>query len=121
MYNIKPEVFNILKTDATLTALLGGQRIYFQVAPEPKAQEFPRLTYYEYDNRSDLFADDVEITSEIRIVVDVWSKTSTTDITNRVIDLMERIGFKREEARDLYDNDTKTLHKYLRFLKVVDT
>ena len=118
MINIKSEVYNALKNNTELIALLGGQRIYFMVVPDNKAAEFPRLTYYEYSNRANMYADDTEITTVIRIVIDVWSKTSTTDITEKIVEIMENIGFRREDARDLYEDDTRIYHKYLRFVTV---
>ena len=118
MINVKTEVYNTLKNNTDLTALLGGQRIYFMVVPDDKATEFPRLTYYEYSNRAKNYADDEELATEIRIVIDVWSKTSTTDIAIKIVDIMESIGFRREECQDLYEDDTKIYHKYLRFVTV---
>jgi hypothetical protein len=118
MINVKTEVHNTLKNNTDLTTLLGGERIYFMVVPEKKAAEFPRLTYYEYSNRAEDYADDEELSSEIRIVIDVWSKTSTTDIAIKIVEIMESIGFRREDARDLYEDDTKVYHKYLRFVTV---
>ena len=91
MINVKTEVYNALKNNIDLTTLLGGQRIYFMVVPDNKAAEFPRVNYYEYSNRAKNYADDEELASEIRIVVDVWSKTSTTDIAINDTDLGQTI------------------------------
>ena len=113
MINIKPTVVAALKADATLTGLLGGQRVYFQVSPN--ADEYPRITYYELDNSGALFADDVEQASEIVIMVDVWSKTSTSAIAQAVDNVMTGLGFEREAAPDLYENDTKVHHKAIRY------
>lgn len=118
MINVKTEVYNALKNNTDLSNLLGGQRIYFMVVPEAKTTEFPRLTYYEYSNRADNYADNEETASEIRIVIDVWSKISTTDIAIKIVDIMKNIGFRREDAQDLFEDDTKVYHKYLRFVTV---
>lgn len=113
MINIKANVVAALKGDAELVALLGGQRIYFQVAPN--AAEFPRITYYEQDNRPALYGDCQELGSEIVMVVDVWSKGSTGAIAAAVDRIMAGIGFVREFAGDLYEPDTGVFHKHMRY------
>jgi len=113
MINLKPNVVSALKNDTTLTGLLGGPRIYFQVAPN--ADEFPRITYYEQDNRPALYGDSQELGSELIFVVDVWSKASTTAIADAVNGVMASLGFMREFAGDLYEEDTGVFHKNMRY------
>lgn len=113
MINLKPDVVSALKNDATLTGLLGGPRIYFQVAPNP--DEFPRITYYEQDNRPALYGDTQELGSEITFVVDIWAKASTTAIADAVNRVMVGLGFVREFAGDLYEQDTGVFHKHMRY------
>jgi len=111
--NIKPAVVAALKGDGTLIGLLGGLRVYFQAAPD--AKEFPRVTYYELDNHGSLYADDSEQASEIIIVVDIWHTAKTTQIAQAVDNVMAGLGFAREFASDLYEDDTKIYHKTVRY------
>lgn len=113
MINIKPAVVAALKEDVDLIGLLGGPRIYFQAAPN--AKEFPRITYYELDNHGSLYADDMEQASEILIVIDIWHTVKTSEIAQAVDKLMTGLGFVREFASDLYEDDTKIFHKTMRF------
>lgn len=113
MINLKPDVVLALKNDAELVSLLGGPRIYFQVAPNP--DEFPRVTYYEQDNRPSLWGDNRELGSEITFVVDIWAKASTTAIADAVDRVMASLGFVREFAGDLYEQDTQVYHKAMRY------
>jgi hypothetical protein len=125
MINMKPQVLTALKTDSQLISLLGGivtiknktyQRIYQIKAPF--AEEFPRITFFEYDNVPSGFADDNEIDCEVFIQIDVWCKgTSTSDIAKEVDIVMKSIGFQRIGAQDLYEDDidTQIFHKAMRY------
>ncbi len=113
MISIKPDVVTALTNDILLTGLLGGKRVYFCVAPN--AAEFPRITYYELSNAVARGADDQEELAKISIVIDIWSKVSTTAIANRVDAVMTSIGFSREFAGDLYEPDDQIHHKHMRY------
>ncbi|PFB38850.1 hypothetical protein CN404_30905, partial [Bacillus thuringiensis] len=74
-------------------SLLGGKCVYYRKAKN--AEEFPRITFFELDNRPDGFADNDESESEITFQIDIWSKSSTTAIHQKVNEIMKRIGFSR--------------------------
>lgn len=126
MINLKPQVLTALKGDSQLISLLGGvitvnnniyQRIYQMRSPY--AEEYPRITFFEYDNVPTVFADDQETDSEVFIQVDVWCKgSSTSDIAKRADTVMKSIGFNRLGAQDLYedDADTQIFHRAIRYL-----
>lgn len=116
MINVKPDIVAALKANATLVSLLGGPRIYFQVAPV--ADEFPRITYFEIENIGAVYADDNEQASEIHVQVDIWSKGSTSAIAAEVDKTMKSIGFGRTSSADLYEQDTGIYHKAMRFATV---
>lgn len=120
MKNLKADVVAALKSDATLTTLLGGPRIYFQFPPDPA--EFPRITYYEADNKDFPFGDDMENATEVILVVDIWNTGSTSDIAASVDRVMNGLGFYREFSADLYEDQGQIHHKTMRFrkLKVFD-
>ncbi|MGF7036597.1 hypothetical protein J2T17_007671 [Paenibacillus mucilaginosus] len=113
MINIKPEVLEALRTDEELLLLLGAPRVYQLVAPEP--DKFPRITFFEMSNFDKDFADDSAISSQIIIQVDIWNKTSTSGIADRVDAVMKSLGFGRSGSADLYENDTGIFHKAMRY------
>lgn len=108
MENIKASVVSALKTATALYTLV-ADRIYFHYPDD--FNTLPAVSYFEYNNSPDLFADDVEIGSEIIFQVDVWSTASTSAIALVVDDVMVSEGFTRASARDLYEPDTKIHHK----------
>lgn len=113
MINVKPEVLQALESNQALVSLLGGPRIYQQVALNP--DEFPRITFFELTNFGSRYADDTEVESEIHIQIDIWSKGSTSAIATEVDRTMKSIGFQRTSSVDLYESDTKIFHKALRY------
>lgn len=112
MINIKPDVVTALKTDAILAGLV-GDRIYFYYPPVEAA--YPCISYYELDNRPALYGDNQELASEITFVIDIWAKASTTAIADAVNRIMTGLGFVREFAGDLYEQDTGVFHKHMRY------
>lgn len=121
MINLKPDVVSALKNDPTLTGLLGGQRIYFREPPDMSV--FPRVTYYEADNREFPFGDELEASTEVVMVIDVWNTGSTSAIAQTLDSVMSGLGFYREYSADLeYDSDVKVHRKHMRYrkLKVFD-
>jgi hypothetical protein len=111
--DVKTEIREALIANSQLIALLGGQRIYQLAAPN--AEEYPRITFFEIDNRDIAFADDVAYASEVPIQIDVWSKGSTSAIAGEVDKTMKSLDWARTSAPDFYEPDTKIYHKALRY------
>ncbi|MBJ8026152.1 tail completion protein gp17 [Bacillus cereus] len=118
MINVRPEIVQALENNQELVSLLGGRRVYYRKAKH--AEEFPRITFFELDNRPDGFADNEESESEITFQIDIWSKGSTTVIHQKVNEIMKRIGFSRYAVADLYEEDTQIFHYAMRFVKGVE-
>ncbi|OJF17781.1 MAG: hypothetical protein A6D91_09920 [Bacillaceae bacterium G1] len=113
MIDLKPEIRQALLNNAALVSLLGGQKIWPEVAPDGTPE--PYVTFFELVNVDELYADDQAHGSEIHFQVDVWSKGNTGPIAVEVNKTMETLGFYRTGAVDLYEDDTKTYHKALRY------
>ncbi|MEN6349336.1 MAG: DUF3168 domain-containing protein [Syntrophomonas sp.] len=113
MIDVYPEVKTGLLGNSSLITILGGPRVYQQVAPRPN--EFPRISFFEMTNFDTGFADDTAIASEIHLQIDIWSKGSTTDVAGEVDKTMKALGYKRTGSADLYEEDTKIFHKALRY------
>ncbi|MBW3490574.1 DUF3168 domain-containing protein [Bacillus sp. FDAARGOS_1420] len=118
MINLRPEILQALENNQELVSLLGGKRVYYRKAKH--AEEFPRITFFELDNRPSGFADNEEGESEITFQIDIWSKVSTTAIHQKVNAIMKSIGFSRYAVADLYEEDTQIFHYAMRFAKGVE-
>lgn len=73
------------------------------------------ITFFIYNEQGQFWADDTEIQTGYYIQVDVWSKSNYSALVNDVISLMKNAGFKRNFAADLYEEETNTYHKSIRF------
>ena len=112
MKNVKPDIVSALKNNPTLSSLIAGRVIFMSLPDEP---EFPCITYYEQNNSPALKGDGKELTSESVMVIDVWSKGSTTAIAQAVNNVMVGLNFVREFSGDLYESDTGVHHKSMRY------
>jgi hypothetical protein len=110
--NIKATMVSTLKADTTLKGLVSDRVIFMSLPDEP---EFPCITYYEQNNSPALVGDGRELTTESVMVIDVWSKGSTTAIAQAVDNIMAGLHFVREFAGDLYETDTGVYHKSMRY------
>lgn len=111
--DIKSEVRTALLSNAALILLLGGERIYQLAAP--RAEEFPRITFFEIDNSDSEFADDEAYAADVSLQIDVWHKESTSAIAGEVDKTMKELGWSRTSAPDLYEQDIKVFHKAMRY------
>ncbi|MBW9219264.1 hypothetical protein K1I43_12055 [Anoxybacillus sp. ST70] len=73
------------------------------------------ITFFEYNQFSALNADDEEQQTAHLIQVDVWSKGDYTSIVQQVKERMIAAGFRRTSEVDLFEQETKTYHKAIRF------
>lgn len=119
LVDLKPTITQALRANPALISLLGKDKngtvkVYPQVAPDVTG---PYVTYFEITNFDNRFASDWAISSEIHFQVDIWTTGNTTPIAQAVNDTMESLGFYRRSAQDLYEGDSKTYHKVLRYSK----
>lgn len=78
-------------------------------------EELTYITFFEYLQKGEYFADNNEINIGHYFQVDVWSKEDYTDLVNKVLNAMIRAGFRKTTQTEMYENDTQTYHKVLRF------
>lgn len=112
MQSIKSAVLTALQTYSALSTLQ-GQKFYFHYPPD--FLNLPVGSYFEVDNFGNLFADDQEIGSEITFQIDLWGKTSLTSYALAVDAVMTGLDFVRITSQDLFETDTKIMHKSLRY------
>ncbi|MBO8164700.1 MAG: DUF3168 domain-containing protein [Brevibacillus sp.] len=113
MIDLKLEILQALRGNVALVSLLGGPKVWPEVAPDDTAE--PYITFFELTNFDDLYLDDSASASEIHFQIDIWAKGNTSPFAVEVDKTMKSIGFARTSATDLYENDTKTYHKALRY------
>lgn len=73
------------------------------------------ITFFEYNQQGAVFADDTEQRTQYSVQVDVWTKGNYKAVVEQVRTLMTNAGFIRNSEGELYENDTRTFHKYFRF------
>lgn len=118
MQDMKARIITALQGDTTLKSYFGGQnRFYFLVSPPESYEIFPRLTFWEVNN-DPFIADDTEQNASIMYQFSVFYKSTTSNVTAllaRLDTVLTGIGFVRESAIDLYEEDAQVFHKALRY------
>lgn len=122
-----------LLADATITDIV-GQRIYWAYSPSGNINsDFPQITLMDTDGQTDSLFNDYNSTLEIHI----WTKgsgrvTKANQIAKRVLINIDTKGFEgvgqepciyqiwKENAVDLFEDDTQTFHKILIFNVVMN-
>ena len=64
------------------------------------------ITFFEYVEKGEKWADNIEKETGHYIQVDIWSKTDYSTLVDNVLEKMLAAGFKRQYSNDLYENDT---------------
>lgn len=75
---------------------------------------FPGISY-DISDRPALHADGVEAETEYTVQIDVWTKTDYKTIAAAVNAGMKAQGFVRYDSAGLYDSETNTYQKALRY------
>jgi hypothetical protein len=74
------------------------------------------VTFFCYNQMSELYAENIEIATGYYVQIDIWSKTDDYDIlAEQIKTAMTTAGFQGYTAQDLYESDTKIFHKAIRF------
>jgi len=113
MIDLKPQIVQALRNAAALVDLLGGRKIWAQLAPVDTL--FPYITFFEIVNTDTGYADNQAHGSEIHVQVDIWASGSTSQLAIETNQVMEAIGFIRTSSIDGYDREAKTYRKILRY------
>jgi hypothetical protein len=89
-----------------------GVPISFQ---KHSGDELKYTTFFEYLQQGENFADNRETCTGHYVQVDVWSKGDYSDLINNILNAMILAGFRRTNQTEMYEDDTQTYHKVLRF------
>lgn len=80
-----------------------------------KGKENTYITFFNYLEQGEQYADNEEKATGFYIQVDVWSKNDYTELVEKVKNAMRAAGFMRTSAADLFEDDIKVYHKAMRF------
>lgn len=79
------------------------------------------ITFFEYLEKGEQFADDEEAETGHYIQVDVWSKGNYKAVVKQAKELLKQVGFMRKTENGFYESDTKIYHKAIRFFYIKNT
>ncbi|AEB77635.1 hypothetical protein ADU80_04940 [Clostridium botulinum] len=80
-----------------------------------KGDESTYITFSEYLQQGEVFADDMENVTGHYIQVNVFSKKNYSKVVDQVKKLLKEKGFKRKYENGLYEPDTQIYHRVIRF------
>lgn len=73
------------------------------------------ITFFEFNQRSHMDADDAELKTCHSMQVDIWSKGDYIDLVKQVKERLIEVGFTRSMETEQYEDEIKTYHKIIRF------
>lgn len=82
-------------------------------------QEKPYLTFFNYLENGELYADDEEKITGYYIQLDLWSESDYADLVSLIHQRMIEAGFLRRSFSDLYEQNINLHHKVMRYYKEV--
>ncbi len=82
-------------------------------------EEKPYVTFFNYLESGELFADDQEKITGYYTQLDLWSEGDYTDLVSQIHQRMTEAGFLRRSFSDLYEQNTNLHHKVMRYYKEV--
>lgn len=72
------------------------------------------ITFFEYLNQNESYADNKDTSTGHYMQIDIWSKEDYTALRDKVIVALENAGFSKVSETEMYENDTQIYHKSLR-------
>ncbi|EPE61275.1 hypothetical protein L479_02350 [Exiguobacterium sp. S17] len=80
-----------------------------------EGEEPTYIVFMQYNENGVLFADDEEIKARHSVQTSIYSKSNADSVIEQVETRMKEVGFHRNNNYDLYEEDTKTYHKVIRY------
>jgi len=78
------------------------------------------ITFFNYLENIESYADNKETSLGSYIQVDIWSKGDYTTLVNSVLEALKQAEFQRTYVTEMYENDTKIFHKVIRITKTME-
>ncbi|MCB2311608.1 hypothetical protein LGL55_10615 [Clostridium tagluense] len=76
------------------------------------------ITFFNYLENVESYANNEETSIVYYIQVDVWSKDDYEILIKNVLELLKLAGFKRTYVSEMYEDDTEIYHKIIRITKI---
>lgn len=76
------------------------------------------ITFFNYLENVESYANNEETSLGHYIQVDVWSKGNYSALVKGVLEALKQAEFRRTYVTELYENDTKIFHKVIRVFKL---
>lgn len=73
------------------------------------------INFMQYNEQGVLFADDTELKARHSVQISIYSKGNASSVIDEVQERMTAAGFRRNNVYDIYESDTKTFHKVIRY------
>lgn len=109
--DIKEHLLSTLKNEKILS-LTGDQKVYFLHANNP---ETPYVEYEILRESGGSYSEGKETFTNYLVQVDIFSQNDYSDLEREIKTAMLNAGYSRDQARDLYEKETKLKHKAMRF------
>ena len=115
MVDIKTWAYTHLSTDATLAGLCGNIVQGYPNAPISPL-DLPMVSFYEIDQRSGFYAEDIPFDQESQLAIDVWTgeNMDNTAICTAVEAVLVAMLYNIDNSADLFETDTKIRHRAIR-------
>lgn len=109
MINIKPIIYNALKTITDV-----------EISTEYPSEwvTFPKITYAEENNETYKKINNKEVMAKVRYKIDIYNIESTSSLASKVDDVITSLGLTRIFCGDADIKDCK--HKILRYQGIID-
>lgn len=106
---------------ATLSPL--GVPVCFQTYEGTKQPDgtvkilYPYITFFNYLEKGESYANNVETSTGNYIQVDVWSDSNYNALVKSVLEALKQAEFSKTYITELYEYETKIFHKVIRVFK----
>ena len=109
--DIKAHLLRTLKNEKILN-LTGDKKVHFLHANNP---EVPYIEYEILRESGGSYSEGKETFTNYLVQVDIFSQNDYSDLEREIKIAMLNAGYTRDQARDLYEKETKLKHKAMRF------
>jgi len=78
------------------------------------------MTFFTYNQRAGLMADDAELSTIYSIQLDIYGKGNIETLSSQVKTTLKEIGFIRTSEIEMFEVVTKTYRKNMSFMNTLD-
>lgn len=114
MINLKKEILKLLKEDDELNILL-DKKIFNLTTPDDVKP--PYLIFFEIHNEDTTYCDNTNLAGRCVFSFDIFGGVEVFKIAKRVNLILRSKRYKRIDAMEMYDSQTKLIHKNLIYEK----